>query len=290
MSSTEQSENHLAKAVLLMIVGMMLIPLGDSFAKLVSHETDYPPATIAWARFALGAVLIAPIAFLFGQLRGLTRRFWITQLIRACFLCGAIVLIITAVSLVPFADAYGAFFIGPALTTVFACFILGETVRPIEWFSVVAGFVGVLLIVKPGISMTVDVLWAVGAGCCYAGYLTTTRWGRIAGPPLAQLAGQLLIGALLLLPFALGNMSLLDLQAPGFLLGSGISSAAGNLLAIIALGYARAATLTPLVYTQLIGATLLGLFLFGTVPGAVSALGLSIIVATGIFPFAFRKR
>ncbi len=290
MSTSRQPENQPVKAVLLMVVGMMFIPLGDSFAKLASHQTHYSAVTIAWARFALGAVLVMPIALFFGQLPRLAVRFWMTQLIRAGFLCGCIVLIIKAVSLLPFADAYGAFFIGPAMTTIFAHIILGENVRPIEWFSVFAGFVGVLLIVRPGAAMSFDLFWALGAGCCYAGYLTATRWGRAVGPPLAQLAGQLLAGTVLLLPFSLGGISLSDLQAPEFLLGSGMSSAVGNLLTILALGYARAATLTPLVYAQLIGATLLGMLLFGTIPSALSALGLGIIVVTGVLPLAFRGR
>ncbi|MEP3276527.1 MAG: DMT family transporter [Stappiaceae bacterium] len=285
MNKALNSENQAAKAILLMAVGMLFIPLGDSFAKMASNDTTYSAATLAWARFALGTIIALPLALLFGHLRGLTKRFWGTQLIRAVFLCATIVQIITAVSLISFADAYGAFFVGPTVTTLLARFVLKEQVRLIEWCAVAAGFVGVLLIVKPGIDMSAGLIWALSAGFTYAAFLTATRWGRAVGPPLAQLAGQLLIGTFLLLPFAIGNISPGALQSPGLLLGSGLSSALGNLLAIMALGFARAAILTPLVYVQLIGATLLGWFLFGTMPDVISALGLAILVSTGILPF-----
>jgi len=273
-----------------MVAAMTLIPLGDAFAKLASGVTTYSPAAIAWARFALGAALVLPIALFAGVMTGLDTRFWTAQVIRGALIASTIVCIITAVSMVPLPDAFGAFFIGPAIATVLAHLVLRELVRGIEWAALAFGFVGVMLIVRPGWGMAEGQLWAISAGLVYGGYLTATRWAAPVGPPLAQLAGQLCVGAVLLLPMAIGELDFAYPQAPGYLFGSGVSSALGNLFAIMAFGMARASLVTPLVYWQLVSATVLGISIFGDVPDALTSAGLAIVIAAGLSPVAASRR
>lgn len=286
--------DQVLKAAVLMIVGMLFIPLGDAFAKLAMESTEYSAAGLTWARFVLGAALVVPLAFALGHFRGADRRFWVSQAVRGALLCSAITCIITAERQVPLADAFGAFFIGPVVATILARCVLGEIVRRLEWVAVAIGFVGVLLIVKPGATMAPGIVWALAAGCFYGAYLTATRWARTVGPALGQLAGQLCFGALLLTPFAWTEMMSLGLQVPGLLFGSGVASALGNLLAIMAFGFARAATLTPLAYTQLISATTLGWLVFSDRPDTVTAFGLAVVLVAGLSPlfahFPFRPK
>lgn len=284
-----RSHEQVLKAAVLMIVGMLCIPLGDAFAKLAMESTDYSAPALTWARFVLGAALVVPLAFALGHFRGADRRFWGAQAVRGTLLCGAITCIITAERQVPLADAFGAFFVGPVVATILARFVLGEIVRRLEWVAVAGGFVGVLLIVKPGFAMAPGIVWALAAGCFYGAYLTATRWARSVGPALGQLAGQLCFGALLLTPFVWTEMASLGLQAPGLLFGSGVASAIGNLLAIMAFGFARAATLTPLAYTQLISATALGWLVFTDRPDAVTAFGLAVVLVAGLSPLLARR-
>ncbi len=272
------------KAAAAMTLGMMFIPLGDTFAKLASEATDYSGTTLAWARLLVGAMIAVPLAIATGRLGGLQASFVRAQVVRGAFFTGTIVCIITAVGMIPLADAFGAFFIGPAVATLLARLILAEPIGRIEWLAVTLGFIGVMMIVRPSVSMEQGQLWALAAGVFYGCYLTATRWAKSSGHPLAQLAGQLCVGTLLLTPFAVSEFASVGVQAPSLLLGSGLSSAIGNLLAITALGLARSALLAPLVYCQLVAATALGYAVFGHLPDAVAALGLALIVASGLSP------
>lgn len=274
-------------AMTMMIAAMLLLPVGDSFAKLALAASDYSGGAVAWARFALGVVLVVPVVALSGQLRGLGRRFLIASALRGALLASTIALIITGAGMAPIADIYGAFFIGPVAATLLARFVLREPVARGEWIAVGLGFVGVLLVVKPGGSMSEGLIWAFAAGCCFGGFVTATRWSAGSGPPLAQLAGQLVVGAALLSPIGLAEFATTEtlsrgIAAPWPLLGSGVASAASNLLSIMALGMARASALAPLVYCQLISAASLSWLVFGDAPDALAALGLTVIAAAGL--------
>ncbi len=284
MNQASHSGDQTLKAVSLMTAGMVFVPLGDSFAKLAVESTSYSSFAVAWARFVLGMLIVLPLAAFLGSFKDLTWRYVIAQVLRGSLLAGTIVCIITAVGKAPLADAYGAFFVGPAVATLLARFVLGETVRRYQWWALIVGFVGVVLVLKPSAVVAPGQLWALGAGCFYGAYLTATRWASSVGPPLAQLAGQLCVGTILLAPFGYGELMSSELQSPAYLFGSGFCSALGNLLAISAFGFARAATLTPLVYFQLIAVTVLGYFVFRDFPDAVAGAGLLIILLAGASP------
>ncbi|MGH1417639.1 MAG: DMT family transporter [Hyphomicrobiaceae bacterium] len=290
MTTPNASGDHTRLAIGLMMAGMLIIPIGDTFTKLASETTTYSSGMLAWSRFVIGAILALPIAVVFTNLRALTRQFWMAQLVRGALLSGTIFCIITGVQLVPMADAYGAFFVGPVVATLLARWVLGEAVHVSEWWGIAIGLLGVVLVVKPNASMAPGHIWALAGGCFYGAYLTATRWAKAVGPPMAQLAGQLCIGAILLTPLAIGDLTSLSLQAPGLLLGSGVASASANLLAIAAFGLARAASLAPLVYCQLISATAAGWFVFGDFPDNISALGLIVVAAAGFGPRFMRGR
>lgn len=277
------------KAVGLMVVGMMFIPLGDSFAKLAAEASSYNGVTIAWTRFVIGMLIVLPLALLSGQFNELKEGFWRAQILRGVLLSSGIGCIITAVSLVPLADAYGAFFIGPVVATLLARFVLGEVVRRVEWMALAIGFIGIMLILKPGSQISTGQLFALAAGCFYGAYLTATRWAARVGPPLAQLAGQLCVGAILLMPLAVHHFYSLQIEAPLMLLGSGVSSGIGNLLAIMALGYARAGLLSPLVYSQLVSATLIGWLVFADFPDVLTGVGLLIVFVAGLSPMLLKS-
>ena len=269
-------------AALIMIVGMSFIPLGDAFAKLAAETTSYSPATIAWSRLFLGMCVALPLAWGLGYFKGMGLRFWRAQLLRGFCMASAIVCIVTSVGLIPLFDAFGAFFVGPAIATILARFVLKEHVHRWEWCALAAGFVGVMFIVKPGFDFSNGHVWALTAGFFYGGYLTATRWAAPVGPTLAQLAGQLVVGTALLSPLAVPEFASQELQAPLYLLGSGASSAAGNFLAIMAFGFARAGALTPLVYTQLLFATLYSYAIFDEAPDTMGYTGLTIILLSGL--------
>ncbi|MEO0497092.1 MAG: DMT family transporter [Pseudomonadota bacterium] len=274
----------------LMIAGMVLIPVGDTFAKLLIAATPYSVELIAWSRFVVGAALALPIMLVMRRWTGITRWFVPACVLRGALVATAIFLIITSLGTIPLALAFGAFFIGPGVATLLAWLVLREEVRFIEWMSIAFGFVGVLLVVQPGADFDIGFFYALAAGVMYGAFNAATRWTRPVGPPLAQLTGQLLVGALILTPMVMEELTYVELQEPWLLLGSGVASAIGNLLAIIAYGLARAAVLTPLIYTQLVSATALTIWVFKDELNILSLFGLGITLLAGLMPRLVRRK
>ncbi|SHI73986.1 EamA domain-containing membrane protein RarD [Palleronia salina] len=269
-------------AVAIMVVAMSLIPVGDAFNKAAANASDHAPVTLAWWRFAVGTVLVLPVALGLARDRRPRRAFLAAAALRGALIGGGIVCITTALTQVPLADAFGAFFIGPFVAMALARIVLGEPVAPRDWAAAALGFAGVLLVVRPGAEMQPGVLWAVGAGCFYGTYITATRATAHIGRPLSQLAGQLVAGLILLLPLALADPVPLWPQVPGLLVGSGAASGTGNLLAIVALSLGATGLLAPLIYTQLLVAAVLSVLVFGDPISGVAAFGMTLIVLAGL--------
>lgn len=267
--------------VLLMIAGMTLIPAGDALAR-AAVETGLAPGAVAFSRFLIGAVLVVPLLFLRGAL-GLGRRFCMAQIVRGGLLAVGIFCIVTAVSRAPLAQVYGAFFVAPLVAAVIAVVALGERARPRLWAALIVGFGGVLIVLQPWSGgLGAGLAWALAAGIAYGSFLAATRALSHLGSPLSALAGQLVVGTLVLAPF--GAVGLLDATPSSVvpLVLSGLASAVANFLAIAALSRAPATRLAPLVYVQLPAAVLIGGFAYGEWPGAGAALGLMMILAAGL--------
>ncbi len=279
-----------AVGLALMAVAMLLLPAGDAIAKHLTAITAYGAGFLAWSRFVVGLALIAPVAAGNGQLRGLGAGFLLRQALRGGLVASAIMCVINAVKTAPLADVYGAFFVGPTAAIVMARLLLGERVRLAEWVAVLLGFAGVLLIVRPTGALTPGLLWALGAGMSFGGFLVATRWAAGSAPPLAQLAGQLFFGFAFLAPLGIGDLLRLGIEAPGWLLAMALASGAANLLQILAVRHAGAAMLAPVVYLQIAAATALGWAVFGDRPDGWTAAGLAVIVAAGLCRVPWRRR
>lgn len=122
----------------------------------------------------------------------------------------------------------------------------------------------------------------MAAGLFYGVFLTMSRWLSDLAPPLALTFTQLAMSAVMLLPLGLMNLPQATLPVAGLATASALFSMLGNLLLLYAYRRAPATRLAPLVYFQLIAAVLLGLFLFSTLPDALTWAGLAVIIAAGI--------
>ncbi|OAN73407.1 hypothetical protein A8B82_02580 [Sulfitobacter sp. EhC04] len=266
------------RAVLIMFVAMSLIPGGDSAGKMLSSNLGVSPLFVAWSRFALGILILLP--FLPNGSDALLRnwRIWV----RAAVLATGISCIQMALQTVDIATVFAAFFIGPLVSYVLAVIFLRETVTPLRSVLTVLGFVGVLLVVRPGPGGELGVLWAVAAGTCYGTFLTMSRWLSGLGTPMALTFTQMVIAGLMLLPLGLLNMPTMTLPIAGLTLASAICSMLGNLLLLFAYRIAPATRLAPLVYFQLIAAVLLGWIIFGDLPDSYTWAGLALITGAGL--------
>lgn len=276
------------KAALIMIVGMLFIPLGDTAGKLLASVHDVSPPFIAWSRFAFGAVIVF-VAF--GG-RGFSWaifadwRVWL----RAGLVASAIPCIMTALKTEPIANVFGAFFIGPPIAFLLSVVLLGERVTWLRFSLVIAGFLGVLMVVQPSVSLSPNLLFGVAAGMFYGCFLVASRWLAGHYPPRMLLMSQLVIAAILTAPFAVTHWPVVTADLSGLVLWSAAASAIGNLLLVVASRMADASRLAPLVYTQLLSATALGYGVFGDVPDALTSVGLSVIFIAGIVGYASGAR
>ncbi len=277
-------------AVAVMVLAMSLIPVGDTFNKAAANASTHGVATLAWWRFVVGSVLVLPIALCLARSWRPHRAFLAAAALRGALIAGGIGCITRALTEVPLADVFGAFFIAPFVSLVLARVVLGEAVRRSDWLAVALGFAGVLLVVRPGFGMAPGIGWAVLAGCFYGSYITATRATARIGRPLSQLAGQLVSGLVVLTPLAIADAVPLWPQVPGLLVGSGLASGTGNLLAIIALSIGSTGLLAPLIYSQLVMAAVLSVAIFGDPITPVAAGGLLLIVLAGLSRVIWRRR
>lgn len=264
-----------------MFVAMSMIPAGDSAGKLLSGSLGVAPVFVAWSRFIIGAGLLLPFVP-----RGTWALFrdWRLWLRAATLACG-ITCIQIALQTEAIATVFAAFFIGPMFSYVLATLFLRERITVLRSALILLGFIGVLLVVRPGIDSGGGggrLIFAVAAGLFYGVFLTMSRWLSAVATPLAMTFTQLAISALLLLP--LGLINLPPATAPIAALAgiSALFSMLGNLLLLYAYRIAPATRLAPLVYFQLIAAVLLGLVLFNTLPDTLTWVGLAVIITAGI--------
>lgn len=272
----------LLMAVVFMASGMSLIPIGDALAKAISGVSDYSPEFLAWSRFVVGSAIMLPLALFKGSFRGLGKRFYLRQAVRGLLIAMTLVFIITAVSLSPLADVFGAFFIGPVVATILAVILLKEQASWLEWLAVVLGFVGVLLVVQPGGAMSKGLLYALIAGLFYGSFLVATRWAAASGPPMAQLAAQLVFGLIFLAPLGFSDILNHGVQAGTLVVVMGLTSAAANFFSILALARARAAWLAPVVYLQIVVASIISTVVFKDPLNTLAIAGLVLIIFTGL--------
>ena len=274
------SGTPLVHVLALTFFAVSCVVLGDTAGKLAIEQGTHP-YVVAWSRFAMAAlVLLAATGFAFPDRKMLGDvRVWL----RALAIAGGISFILHALKTEAIADVYGAFFIGPVVSYILAIAILRERPSALRNVLMALGFVGVLLVVQPGFGGGFGMVFALAAGGCYGVYLAVTR--SVAGQydPLKLLVSQLVIGAIVLAPLGLSApVPPLTLPVGLLLAGSALASGFGNYLLVRVNQNAEASLVAPLVYTQLITATLVSGWLFAEWPNAVAFAGLALILFSGL--------
>ncbi|WP_299550650.1 DMT family transporter [uncultured Tateyamaria sp.] len=261
-------------------VATTCIVLGDAAGKALT-ASGFDPFFVAWTRFACAAIALAPFCGLSRDSLPvlLDRR----VILRAALIAAGICSILTALSTTPLPDVFGAFFIGPVVAFVLSALLLGERINTARALLLALGFGGVMLVVKPGFGLTTGIGFALLAGLFYGCFLVATRWLSGTVRPRLLLFSQLSIGAVLLTP--LGLAATVPTLTPNAILlnmGSAAGSAAGNFLLVWVSRSTPASIVAPLIYTQLISATAVGLILFNDWPDILTLVGLVVILASGL--------
>jgi drug/metabolite transporter (DMT)-like permease len=274
------------KAVFIMLLAMSFIPAGDTASKVLTSELGVAPIFVVWSRFVIGGLILLPFTWSAGLAVWRDWRVWF----RSALIAAGISCITMALQKAPLADVFGAFFIGPMVSFVLSVWLLKERVRGVQILLVIVGFVGVLLIVRPGLEASSGLEWAVLAGCFYGSFLTASRWlaGSVAlsGLMITQMVGPILLTT----PFVIGDIPEMTPQIAKLTAISAVGSMLGNMLMLLAYRMQEATKLAPFVYFQLISAVLLGWAIFGDLPGVYVIAGMALIIAAGSASAVFQSR
>jgi len=268
-----------------MAMAIAVFAMLDGQAKYVMQTL--PPPVAVFFRYLIAflfAIAIIPRA---GGPLLLVTRHPLVQIIRGLMLLASTFLNFTAITYLQLAQTASISFTIPLWVCALSVPLLGEHVGIRRWSAVIVGFLGVLVIMRPG---TMNFHWAMflslGAALCGAIYNIATR--KVGGRDRTEtslfyvgLVGAM--GAALPLP--------LHWQMPVgtqwlFLLGMGLCGGIGHFLLTQAHRLAPASALAPFVYTQIVWMILIGFVVFHDVPDAWTLAGAGIVIASGLFVFA----
>ncbi|WP_119389830.1 DMT family transporter [Taklimakanibacter lacteus] len=288
LASPPSTRSPQTTGIILMIVAMLFIPSVDGLAKYLS--SGYSPLFLGWARYAVAALIVLPVAVwrngthIFpGERRG-------PHLLRTLFLVLSMTLYFLALARIPLATAISVFFIGPIAAVLLSIFVLKERMTWTKGISLALGFMGAIVILRPGPDINPGLLLAFAAGLAFACYLIATRAAAQQSDPIKTLAFQCVIGTLLLTPQAIATWTVPQSGDLVFFLGLGFCSVFSHLLSIAAFRHAEASLLAPLVYLELLGATLIGYFAFDEIPDIFTIVGAGFIITAGLVLFRHRTR
>ena len=282
MGMTEEARTDSTAGIVYMVIGVSLIPIMNAVAKSLAAE--YPMTQVVWARF-LGHLLW--MALFFGPVVGaaLLRTNRPREMLgRSLVFFGSNFLFIAALPHVQLASASAIMFTTPLIVVALSVSLLGERVGPWRSAAVVAGFCGVLVIVRPGTTVFQPAaILIMSASVCFALYQIWTRRLARYERPETLIIYTALVGAVVMILVAPWSARPPDDIADALKFASiGLLGGAAQYLIIRALQRAPASVVSPLGYSELIGAVALGYILFGDLPDRYTWLGSAIIIASGL--------
>jgi drug/metabolite transporter (DMT)-like permease len=262
-----------------MSLATLTIPMVDGIAKYLT--ASHSPLFVSWGRYAAACLVVLPIALARHGTRFLPDNQYGTHFLRTVFLVAAMTCYFLAIARIPLATVAIAFFVGPILAMLLAVVFLREKLTLRKVLSVVLGFAGALIILRPTGRIEPSLLLALASGAFFALYVIATRLASKHSDPLQTLAFQCIVGALLLTPQAIWTWTTPTPRETTIFAAMGLLSAISHLLSIAAFRHAEASTLAPLVYLELFGAAAIGYLFFGELPGAQVWLGATAILIGG---------
>lgn len=277
------------RGIAVMLVAVSLFAVQDTAAKQLSGA--YPAVEVAWARYFFSLVFVLLALPWSGRRAVLVSLRPGLQLLRGVFLYTSTLLFVLAVSHMPLATATAIGFVSPLLLTALSIPLLGETVGPRRWAAIAVGFLGVLVIIRPGFGgFDWALLLPVAMASFNAVYQAVTRLVRGADPPLTALLYPTAVGCVLgFLPVPFVWVTPAPADAALMVL-MGLCGALSHFCLIRAFALAPATTLAPFAYSQLVWVALFGYGVFGDVPDAATLLGAAVIAASGLYVFHRERR
>ncbi|MEM8816575.1 MAG: DMT family transporter [Pseudomonadota bacterium] len=285
---TEAASGKTGKAIAFLLFGVTAGLCLDLCAKelLKTHSLNQ----FVLLRSLIGLLMFLLLAPSFGGLGSLQTRRWHWHVLRTLLAAGSMYGFFYGLARMPLVNALTLAFTAPLMVTALSVPLLGERVGWRRWLAVMVGFVGVLLVVRPGVEGFTAASFAVlFAGFCYALLAITAR--KLADTESSySLSVYVIAGPLLTASAASINDSWIAPDAKGWLLfvAAGLCSVCAWIGIVGAYRRAAPAVLAPLEYLAIVGGTVAGFLIWNERPDIWVIAGAAVITASGVF-VAYRE-
>lgn len=268
-------------AIATICAGVAFLVANDAVAKLLTDR--YSPIQIVFLRNLIAVPIIAAVILAVFGSAGLRSRHLPLHALRGALMVIGAWLYFTALIYLPLAEATALVFSAPIFITALSVPLLGEHVGWRRWGAVLLGFVGVLVIVRPGsAAFQLAALLPVGTALVYAIFMMSARWINRGERLWTMMLFAMLFPMIYAAPFAIANWAPVQAGDIALFVAVAVFGSLGLALIGQAFRMAPAAIVAPFDYTALIWATGLGWLIWGDVPMPWTILGAAIIVASGI--------
>ena len=281
--TTSEAQHHrrTMRGIALIMSAVFMFSAMDTLAKHMLKS--YPMSALMWARYMVHiVVMVALLGPRMGTKLIRTSHPWL-QILRAVLLVASTTFFYFALRYLPLAEAAAISFVGPVLTALLSGPMLGDKVTRRQWFAVTLGFVGVLIIMRPGGGvLSLAAVFPLATAILFSVYQIVTR--KLAGrehPYTTLFYTAIVGGAITTIAVPLHWVTPTPSQA-GFVVCIGLLGGIGHLLLIRAMEHTSPSTLAPFVYSQLIWSTLLAYLAFGDFPEPITLFGMLVVVAAGL--------
>ncbi len=272
------------RAIILNLSAWVMLPFMDAIAKYLSADLSF--FQITWARYFFTVFWTLPLKFFFFRKNLTFSQNPKLQILRGLILFSANICFFYSISIISLAKALTLAFIAPLVTTILSPILLDEKVGFRRWLAVLIGFLGTLVVIRPGfIELNLATFAALGTGFLYGIYLIITRKLHSTDSPLLTLLITGVVGATIgsfFVPIVWINPTLTQWS---WLALMGIFACLGHILLIYSLRYADASKLAPFGYFEIITNIILGYYVFNHFPDSWTFVGLFIIISSGVYIF-----
>jgi drug/metabolite transporter (DMT)-like permease len=266
----------------LIVAGVGLFAVMDAMSKVLAETQSV--VQIVWARYAFAVPVI---------LATTPRGSWPTllrvaspwlQVGRGLMPVLASFAVVAGLALLPLAEVTALTFASPLLVVALSGPILRERTSIHDWLGVIAGFVGILIIVRPGAgAIAWAALFPLACAAFFALFQVTTRLVGRSDSPAATLAWTILVGLVVTTPLLAWDWRPLSTSAWILMVAAGLCFGVAQYCLTRAFLEAPAALLAPFTYTQIVPAVILGFVLFGAIPDLWAGLGTAIVIGAGLY-------
>lgn len=281
-------QNQVVKAIGLMVLATLCLTVLDTTVKYLTDTHGVPVAQVVWMRFVCHVFFSALVLWPFALQPSLRSAKPGIQFVRSCLMILTTALNFIALTYLQLDQNIAIFFLTPLLVAALSGPLLGEWVGWHRAAAIFAGFVGVLVVMHPGIG---EVHWAMlftlGATFGYALFTIATRYLAAFDPPAVTQTYTPLVGVLIMAPFGLMSWQMPEHWWIWLLFATlGFWGGLGHWLIILAHRLAPAGILAPYIYLGLVWMSAFGFIVFGDVPSWWTIAGATIVILAGLYLLA----